>query len=171
MLLSPTVTRCNALEMVSPASDQTRRPKRTELLWVDQDSAAISPAQSRPRTRRLINSHVQRFSKNGRWPNIARHAHTNIATFQRWRLERSTKSPTPAESSRDAPPNESGGNPLREDSQTQSSTHQSDSTLGSSLTSRSAQLSRAAGFRGDAVDPFNATTTTLDPLVLQLLHY
>lgn len=157
--------------MVSLISDQTQGLKRTGFLWVDQDLAAISPAQSRPRTRRLINSHVQRFPKDTQWPNGARRIDTNIATFQRWRLEKSTKSPTPADSSRDAPQNESSDHPLREDSQTQFSKRPSDSTLRSSLTSRSAQLSRAAGFRGEAVDPFNVTKTELDPLVLQLLHY
>jgi hypothetical protein len=168
MLLSPTVTRRNRFENGLTGSDQTRM---TELLWVDQDSATISPPQSRPRTRRLINSHVQRFSKNSLWPNRAHHVHTNIATFQRWRLEKSTNSPTPAESSRDAPPNESGGHPLREDSQTQFDKRPSNSTPGSLLVSRSVELSCAAGFRGEAFDPFNATTTKLDPLVLQLLHY
>src|ERR1700734_552317 len=104
--------------MISPVSGQTRRPKRNELLWVEQDSAATSPAQSRPRTRRLINSHVQRFSNNSQRLNRAHHAHPNIATFQRWRLEKSMESTTPAESSRDALRKESSDHSLREDSQT-----------------------------------------------------
>jgi hypothetical protein len=150
---------------------QTRRPKRTELLWVEEDSTATSPAQSRPRTRRLINSHVQRFSKNSRRLNRARHVHTNIATFQRWRLEKSKESTTPAGSSRDALRNESGDHPLRDDSQTQFNKRPSDSTPKGSLTSRLAKLSRAAGFHGEAIDPFNTTITRLDPSVLHLLHY
>jgi hypothetical protein len=81
------------------------------------------------------------------------------------------ESTTPAESSRDAPRNESGDHPLREDSQTQLNKRPSDSTPKSLLTSRLAKLSRAAGFHGEAIDPFNATITKLDPSALHLLHY
>lgn len=58
--------------MVTPVSDQTSRPKRNELFWVEQDSLSQSAASNKPRTRRLINSHVQRFSNNTQRLNKAR---------------------------------------------------------------------------------------------------
>jgi hypothetical protein len=81
------------------------------------------------------------------------------------------ESPTPATDSRDVSCSKSGDHPLRGDSRTQLTNRPTDNTLSNLLISRSARLSCRAGFRGEAIDPFNATTAKHDPSVLQLLHY
>jgi hypothetical protein len=157
--------------MVTPVSNDTCKPRRSELLWVQQDSTAYLSAQSGPRTRRLINSHVQRFSKNSQRLNKALDFQANIATFQHWRLGTSTESLSRSESSRSSSSDERSIYPAQEDSQTQFNQRPPHSLNSSSLIRRSIQLPRSVGFTGEAIDPFNATTAKLDPLVLQLLHY
>lgn len=158
-------------QMVALVSNETLRPKRAELLWVDQGSIAKSSVQTKPRTRRLINSHVQRFTKNSQRPKEACNFDANIATFQRWRLEKPTESSSRFQSRTSSSFEISGTSPSQEDSQRQSSPRPPRSLDSSSLITLSGQLSFSGGITGDAVDPFHATTAKLDPLVLELFHY
>ena len=157
--------------MAARSPDDTHRPRRTELLWVEQDSTANSAAQNVPHTRRLINSHVQRFSKNSQRPIKARGFHAKSATFQRWTLDKSAESSGQSERSRSSSSDEPSTILSGDDSQTPPSQHPPANLNSSSWVNRLVHLSRSVGFTGEAIDPFNATTAELDPLVLKLLHY
>jgi hypothetical protein len=157
--------------MLALTSDGTRKPRRTELLWVEQDSITNPAKKSKPRTRALINSHVQRFSKNSERLNKARDLDANIATFQRWRLDKSAETSSRPESSRSSWLDEPSTYSSEKDPQTQSSQTRSRGLNGNALITRSTLLPRSVGFTGEAIDPFNATTANLDPTVLELLHY
>jgi hypothetical protein len=156
---------------VAPVTDEARRPKRTQLLWVEQGSIAKPSAQSKPRTRRLINSHVQRFAKNSQRPKEAQNLDVNPATFQRWRLDKSRGSSSRSKNGRGSSTKGPGASLSQEDSRRQLGPHPPPSLDSSSLITRSGQLHFSAGMTGEALDPFNAVTAKLDPLILELFHY
>ena len=157
--------------MVALVLDDKVRSKRTDLLWIEQDSVPNSAARSGPRTRHLINSHVQRFSKNSQRLIKARDLQTNLATVQRWRLDKPTERSTSSESSRSSSSDGVSNRSSLEIARTEVSQRPPRSSDNESLTSQSIQLPRSVGIRGEAIDPFNATTAKLDESVLQLLHY
>lgn len=156
---------------MAPVTDEARRPKRTQLLWVEQGSIAKPSAQSKPRTRRLINSHVQRFAKDSQRPKEAQNLDVNPATFQRWRLDKSSRSSRRSKNGRGSSTGGPGASFSQEDSRRQLGPRPPPSLDGSSLITRSGQLRFSAGVTGEALDPFNATTAKLDPSVLELFHY